>query len=124
MTNETTNIAMMLYGLGSTKYTNYTIVNNFTLILGEDFNTSHVEDMSSLFEDLGIRSNTVNINLGNTFNTIRVENMKKMFKNCGGMTNILLWIYLIFILIQVVHMIEYLINGVIEIGQFMLKMKK
>ena len=84
ITNETDNAQNMFWGLGSTQYTNSSIVKNLTVILGEDFDTSYVTNMNSMFEDVGSRSSKVIINFGNKFNTLRVKTMNKMFKNAGG----------------------------------------
>lgn len=84
ITNQTNNAENMFYGLSSTQYTNPKIVEKLTFILGEDFNTSYVTNMNSMFEDVGSRSSKVTINLGKTFNTLRVKKMNKMFKNIGG----------------------------------------
>ena len=84
ITKETTNTAMMFYGLGSTQYTNYTMIENLTVILGNNFDSTSVTNMESMFEDIGSRSNKVIIDLGYKFNDLNVINMNKMFKNMGG----------------------------------------
>ena len=74
----------MFYGLGSTQYTNSSIVENFTLILGNNFGTSNVYDMGLMFADIGSRSKNVLFDLGKKFNDLNVNNMNKMFSNMGG----------------------------------------
>lgn len=51
-----------------------------SLVLGENFNTSNVKTMESMFYGAQIE----NVKLGNNFNTSQVENMSGMFCNCSA----------------------------------------
>lgn len=56
---------------------------NFTLNLGNHFDTSKVTSMDSLFHDVGKMCNSFSLNLGDKLDTSNVTNMRNMFKNVG-----------------------------------------
>ena len=59
------------------------ISTNFSLNLGNKFNTSNVTYMSYMFRDIGEYSQELKLNLGNYFNTEKVKSMYGMFENAG-----------------------------------------
>ena len=57
------------------------------LNLGSKFNTINVTDMSYMFGSYGIRVNDVNLDLGNNFDTSNVTDMSWMFSHMGHYAN-------------------------------------
>ncbi len=56
---------------------------NFTLDLGDEFDTSSVTDMSHMFSHTGYGNTTFTLDLGDNFDTSNVINMECMFDNTG-----------------------------------------
>ena len=75
-TANVTDMSDMFYHAGSSSY-------DFTLNLGDNFNTKKVTNMSSMFYYTGSSSSNFTLDLGDKFNTINVTNMQDMFYFTG-----------------------------------------
>ncbi|MBR7042201.1 MAG: BspA family leucine-rich repeat surface protein, partial [Bacilli bacterium] len=77
-TDEATDMSWMFWNFG--KYANIT---DWSLNLGNNFNTSKVTNMNGMFGLFCEYSSNCSINLGNHFNTINVTDMSWMFRYSG-----------------------------------------
>ncbi|MBQ8233972.1 MAG: BspA family leucine-rich repeat surface protein, partial [Bacilli bacterium] len=75
----TSNVTDMSYMFSSTGYSNP----NFTLDLGDKFDTSNVTNMSFMISSTGYCSKVFTLDLGDKFDTSNVTNMSRMFLNTG-----------------------------------------
>ncbi len=86
VTPKTQNMCAMFGSVGTGKDTGSAIVaDNVTINLGDDFDTSGVNNMYEMFAYVGQHAKKVTIKFGKKFDTQNVEDMGGMFTLCGQM---------------------------------------